>query len=310
VSPPAIRLPYEIEADFCLLTTCNFRCAYCFLREEQLGAKVQRYASNERWSEAFDATGLTWMIHITGGEPFVYPEFVDLCVRLSARHYLSINSNLSHRSVVDFAARIDPGRVHYINAALHYDERARADRMETFVRHVDALRRARVPVMVSVVMTPACIERFPALKAELEPLGLPLFPKVMYGRFEGRVYPAAYSREERSLLLRYCAQARADHADLAGEMRETPTIDLFHEDAMLLAADDFRGQLCGSGSTFVAITSDGAALRCGSGRRLGNLLEGNLRLSPEPSTCDTSYCTYFCHKYTSPPFRRPPATAT
>src|SRR6476619_7665059 len=99
---------YDVEADFVLLTTCNFRCNYCFIPVADLSIKLRVHATNEAWQEAFDATGKRWLIHLTGGEPFVYPNFVDLCARLSQRHFISINSNLAHASVERFASEIDP----------------------------------------------------------------------------------------------------------------------------------------------------------------------------------------------------------
>ena len=31
---------YDIEADWTLMTTCNFRCVYCFHSDRMLGAKI------------------------------------------------------------------------------------------------------------------------------------------------------------------------------------------------------------------------------------------------------------------------------
>lgn len=297
-----MRLPYDVEADFFLLTTCNFRCAYCFLRPEQLGAKIVCHASNEQWRAAFDATQKTWMIHITGGEPFLYPRFTDFCSSLSTNHYLSINSNLGHRSVNEFATRIDPSRVHYINAALHQSERTCGARLGDFISRVQVLRRFHFAVMVSVVMTPAMIATYPALSAHLESYGLSPLPKVMYGYFDGRIYPAAYSHEEQSRLRDYIAVAKERNSELAASMVEAPTIDLFSEHVMLDARRRYRGRLCGSGYNFVSITSNGTVLRCGSGRRLGNILAGDLEFLAAPAPCDAEYCLYFCNKYTSDPF--------
>jgi Radical SAM superfamily len=126
-------LKYDVEADWILLNTCNYRCAYCFLSAADLGTKIRISGTPEQWVEGFSHAGKTWLLHITGGEPFIYPGFVDLCEQLARDHYLSINSNLSHRSVDDFAERIDPRRVHYINAALHPDERGKRREVDDFI---------------------------------------------------------------------------------------------------------------------------------------------------------------------------------
>src|SRR6188768_467149 len=111
-----MNLKYDVEADWVLLTTCNFRCTYCFVPLPALATKLTTYGTNGQWTEGFDATGKTWLLHMTGGEPSIYPGFVDLCDQLTRLHYLSINSNLSHRCIETFAERINPERVHFINA--------------------------------------------------------------------------------------------------------------------------------------------------------------------------------------------------
>jgi MoaA/NifB/PqqE/SkfB family radical SAM enzyme len=103
-----MNVSYQAEADWMLLTTCNFRCKYCFNPPDALGAKLKVYGTNVQWTKGFNATGKKWLLHLTGGEPCVYPGFVDLCQQLARDHYLSINSNLSHPSIDAFVERIDP----------------------------------------------------------------------------------------------------------------------------------------------------------------------------------------------------------
>src|SRR5215470_7504811 len=102
-----MQLKYEVEADWILLTSCNFRCRYCFVPLSDLASKITTYATHAQWADGFDATGKTWLLHITGGEPSIYPGLVDLCEKLTQRHYLSINTNLSHRCFESFADRIN-----------------------------------------------------------------------------------------------------------------------------------------------------------------------------------------------------------
>jgi hypothetical protein len=35
----------------------------------------------------FDSTGYRWLLHMTGGEPGIYPQFVELCEALTERHF-------------------------------------------------------------------------------------------------------------------------------------------------------------------------------------------------------------------------------
>jgi MoaA/NifB/PqqE/SkfB family radical SAM enzyme len=299
-----MNMSYQVEADWMLLTTCNFRCNYCFNPPDALGAKLNVYGTNLQWSQGFKATGKTWLLHLTGGEPSVYPGFVDLCQQLAQDHYLSINSNLSHRSLDDVAERIDPERVHYINAAVHYDERQKRASLDVFVERVHRLQMRNFYVLVSIIMTPRIVAAFPAISAYFESHGLCLIPKVMRGNYRDQRYPAAYSSDQKAFILERLAEARRKYAAVTAGMGEAATIDMLADGRFLNGAVDYRGKLCGSGHNFAMIEPDGTVFRCGSGNCLGNILLGNVSLLRGPQACDTSYCPYWCEKYTSSQFAR------
>ncbi len=308
-------MKYEMEADWLLLETCNFRCEYCFVKPEALGAKITVHGTPAQWAAGFHATGKTWLLHITGGEPTLYPDFMGLCEQLTQEHYLSINSNLSHPVIADFAERINPERVHYINAAVHDDERQKKKAHEVFIQRVQKLQQYRFNVLVSIVMTPAVIRTFPQLAAFYESHGLFLIPKVVRGGYQGQRYPEAYTEEERSLFLEYLTRATLKYAAVNQRLGEPATIDLFADSRFINAIDNYHGRLCGSGYNFVSIEPDGTIVRCGSGKRygktrifrtrFGNILQKSARFLSSPKPCDSSYCPYFCEKYTSAEFVSP-----
>jgi len=295
-----MKIKYHLEADWMLLTTCNFRCTYCFFSPTVLGDKLRIYGTPVQWKEGFDATGKTWLIHISGGEPAIYPGFADLCEQLSQNHYLSINSNLSHHSIETFAEKVNPERVHYINAAVHAEERQKKASLGVFIDRVHKLQECQFNVLVSLLMTPQMVRHFPAISKDFESHGLYLIPKVIRGVCEGRRYPASYSDGEKSLILQYLVEAREQYRTVIERMGEPASIDMFSDGRFLNGIPNYQGKLCGSGYNFVQITPDGTVLRCGSGERLGNILLKNVRLLSAVKLCNTSYCPHFCEKYTSP----------
>lgn len=295
-------MKYDLEADWMLLTTCNFRCTYCLFPAAMLGARLSIYGTHVQWKEGFDATGKTWLIHITGGEPAIYSGFADLCEQLSQNHYLSINSNLSHHSIDVFAERVNPERVHYINAGVHAEERQKKGSLGVFIDRVHKLQKCQFTVIVSVLMTPQMVRHFPALSKEFESHGLYLIPKVMRSVYEGKRYPVAYSIGEKSLIVQYLVEARERYRTVIERMGEPASIDIFSDDRFLNGIPNYWGKLCGSGYNFLRIDPDGKVLRCGSGERFGNILLKNVRLLSAAKLCDTFYCPYFCEKYTSPRF--------
>ncbi len=153
-------MQYDIEADWMLFYTCNYRCDYCFFPATMLGQKVHLHAGPDEWGAAFDRTGKTWLVHLTGGEPSHYPDFVDLSAALTERHFISLNSNLTGPSLQRFSERIDPRRVSFINAGLHPAERERRNGHDVFLRHAELLLKRGFPIMVSVVATPRRPARF------------------------------------------------------------------------------------------------------------------------------------------------------
>ena len=226
-------MKYGIEADWYLLDTCNYRCSYCFIGPDRLGSKLQTFASPQAWRSAFDATGDVWLLHMTGGEPSLYPDFVELCEHLTAGHYISFNSNLTHSSLVSFAQRIDPSRVSFVNAGLHLEERERRSGHGAFLRHAELLQSKSFPVLISLVATPAALARFEEAIALLKPIGLFPIPKLFRGVVDGRSYPKDYSDLHKSRFRGFSQMARAFYQPQLARMAEPPSIDMLNDDRYL-----------------------------------------------------------------------------
>jgi MoaA/NifB/PqqE/SkfB family radical SAM enzyme len=291
---------YRMEADFYPLTTCNFRCPYCYLAPKLLGAKVTTHGTPEQWREGFDGTGQTWLIHVTGGEPFLYPDFASLCAELTKSHYLSINTNLSRDSLGEFVERVSPERIHFLNVSLHWEERTRKGELEPFLERFLTLQRRGFRAFLSWVMTPTAIRYLPEVAEELKGRGLFPIPKVLRGTLDRKSYPWSYTYVEKHTMSEYLRRAREWYAPVVESMAEPPTVDLFADDRFLGGLPNYRGRTCESGRRFAVILPDGTMNRCGSGERLGNLLRRDYRFLAEPKVCDTSYCPYFCEKYSTP----------
>lgn len=304
---------YEMECDWHLLWTCNYRCPYCFISPEKLGSKLKTFATAEEWGTAFDATGKRWLIHMTGGEPTIYPNFAELCETLTARHHISLNSNLSRPAVRELAGRVDPRRVSFINASLHAGERLRRQGFKEFAANARYLRDAGFRVFVTAVATPIVIANFRALAASCIAEGLHLAPKILRTPYEGKTYPWAYTRVQKESLREFIRRAR-DQYTQAYEGWPRPSIDVLSDDELLDGLPNFRGGLCSAGMRFVFMSPEGEVHRCNPAARsrLGNLLQRTVRFAESPVPCNTSYCVYFCKKYgtaSAEPARAPQRTA-
>lgn len=299
-------MKYDIEANWRLLNTCNFRCDYCFSHPDALGAMLNIYATPEQWAESFNTTSKTWLLHITGGEPTIYPGFVDLCEQLTKNHFVSLNSNLSHHCVNEFAEKIDPARVHYINAAVHYFERQKKASLSVFINRVQSLQSHQFNVLVSLVMTPTIVKIYSEISQYFESFGISVIPKTLRDNYQGMKYPEAYSEKEKTLIVQYLREARLKYMSIITRMAEPATIDMFNDERFLNSHShrNYHGRLCGSGYKFIKLKPDGSVFRCGSKECLGNILQKNVSFLSSPMLCNSSYCPYFCEKYTSQRFTK------
>ena len=293
-------MKYDVEADWKLLNTCNFRCSYCFISPELLGGKMRVAAGPQAWRSAFERTGKTWLLHLTGGEPSLYIDFVELCRALTETHYISLNSNLSGRAIAAFADIVDPTRVSFINAGLHLEERESRGAHRSFVQNAAALKSRGFPIFVSLVATPSALRRFDEAAALLAPVGLFPAPKLLRERFEGQTYPDAYTDEDKALFRSLAIAAREAYWPFLTGIREAPSIDVFDDDELLGGEPSYVGRSCAAGSRFISIEPDGEVFRCSAKTRLGNLLDGSFEPLPGPAACDTRFCPYWCRKYAEP----------
>ena len=297
--PPQKPRKYDIEADWILMSTCNYRCQYCFWDTAALGRRIRPPAPVDQLASFFDGTGLTWLLHLTGGEPFCYPRFVDLCRLLTRRHIISINSNAdSERQIRRFVETVDPMRTDFINAGVHLQQRQERRRTEAFIRNVRLLRDAGFPVFASCVMHPPIFREFPATWQWYAERGVILIPKALQGTHFSQSYPRDYTEAERAQFSEYSRRALDYYASQFAMRDEPPTVNpLMDHIYFLRGVGDYRGHKCFAGHSFVRIREDGEIRRCGAGDVLGNVVDGRFDRRPGPSPCRELECPYFCEKY-------------
>jgi len=245
---------------------CNFNCSYCCSpRKNSRSARI----SGRRLSEALGENGKNWTIHISGGEPFLYPGFIEICRELTKEFQIKVNSNLSLNSeVVEFSNSINPSRVELIETSLHIEERERLGNLEDFIRNVLLLKSRGFKVGVKAVLHPAFIERFQGDRQYLESRGVKLFPKPFKGSYSGKIYPKAYPAQIKEFLL-----------------SNTPGNPFY--------PFCFKGINCRAGKTFIRINLDGVVTRClDDSAVLGNINDG-FRLKDAPAPCRSYRCSCF-----------------
>ena len=154
-----------LSGTFELSPVCNFSCRMCYVRmtPSQVAAHSRPAMTLERWlalAEQARASGMLYLL-LTGGEPFLWPDFWPLYERLTEMGFvLSINTN---GSLIDEAtiARLRARPPTRLNITLYgagndtYRALCRADGVFTRVdRAIMGLREAGLMVKLNCSLTP------------------------------------------------------------------------------------------------------------------------------------------------------------
>ena len=288
-------MTFDIEADWTLNLLCNFNCSYCFSRASREHHLVGRLTP-EQYLEFFDSTRKIWLLHLTGGEPFLHPDFVNLCQALTSRHYISLNSNLSSSGRVQaFAKSVDPSRVPYVHCGVHVAERDRRKGWRPLLANVTLLLERGFSLFASLVMIPPAFVEYPRVADLFSNLGVPLIPKAVRGGYEGLWYPQAYTEAQRAQFRGFSEQAEeVVRTSKRPAWSHGPTVNPFLDRDFLDGFPDFSGLQCSAGRLSVSIGYDGRIFRCGQKTVLGNIFERRLDLLSADRSCDDEYCPYWC----------------
>src|SRR5262249_43792801 len=153
---------------------------------------------------------------------------------------------------------------------------------------------------ISIVSTPDVLSRVDEIIALTASIGIAPMPKLLRGRYEGKIYPEAYSTEERSSFLEFTARACESYGPLLHSLRERPSINIFEDGKYVNGVPEveFHGRMCSAGEKFVRLEPDGKVYRCETKQSnyLGNILDGSFQPLRGKSRCDSDYCFYFCLK--------------
>jgi len=260
-----------------LLENCNFSCPYCFRdgidpNHGHPDASRGRYPA-EQLAGFFDRTGFKWRILLTGGEPFLYPDIIELAVALTRNHELSVNTNLSTKNVNAFADSVSPTAVHSIYASLHPDEREKIPGGEKrFLERILLLQDRGFNVKLVVVTYPPLLPRLLEYKEHYERGGVRHFSiKTFRGIYQGKLYPRSYTAAERAFIRQH-----------AISRYESDTVD---------ERLGFFGRRCVSGHSAFQMDALGNLTRCNTlAGSYGNLFAGTYRFDRRPRPCPIAKC--------------------
>ena len=250
---------------------CNFRCKYCYFPHQSQPEPDPITAGEIR---AFlDASGHSWVVEMSGGEPFIYPDFAGLCGSITQNHRISLDSNLSlSAEIARFSQMVDPAKVVDIYAAVHIEERERLGLKEQFTEDVLMLKAKGFTVSVNYVIHPTLLERYEKDRAYFAERGIRLLPRPFKGVYQGVDYPAGYGPQARELFAKKLKAGKK-------------------------AVFNFQGIPCEAGHRLIRLEPDRSILRCPGDRTQLGRLGRDVRLHQSPQPCKVPRCPCFGPDY-------------
>lgn len=259
---------------------CNFRCEYCGGTEESYSKPHQDVGkySVDQISESFSRDGRNWMIYFNGGEPFLYPDFINLASTLSKQHKIALNTNLSSESVYRFADEVNPESVILIHAAFHLGElEKRKEGVKKYIEKYLYLQQKGFNIVLSYISYPPYFKRLEKDFSFFREMGMnQISVKTFKGSYDGNTYPESYTPEQREMINKYSIFSIIDDI-AAGQISH------------------FK-KICSAGTTFFIMDISGNLKRCSSiAKSYGNFFEGTYKFDDRPRPCTARICNCGYH---------------
>lgn len=270
--------PFRVFFTWGMHYECNYRCSYCYAPKPEKPCFSEEkkncadYLSAAEWRRVWENVHAKYgacRIRLDGGEPSIYPSFMELVESVSNRHYLQINTNLSF-DPAQFADRVDPARVR-IDASLHLEYVSPSE----FVEKIRLLHGRGFKIVASCVAYPPLIDKVKECKRPFEEMQIPFIIHPYSGEFNGKSYPKAYEVEEASKIYSAEEVSRVIMSWRKGEINLT------------------KGKLCRMGQMYGRIYPNADVYRCcaeGGTHRIGNLRDDSFSLLDENLPCERDNC--------------------
>ena len=290
---------------------CNFRCSYCFFCDSwEEEKKKNRYPGLDKWKQIWDDIYKKYgggHIHISGGEPFCYPDIFELTLHLIKKFTVEFDTNLSW-DVDKFMSLIGPERVKFAGS-FHPQF---ADFEEHFLK-IKKLKDAGYDLGINYVAHPTQLEKMPYYKQRLAEIHVNLDVMPFRGTYNGKIYPKNYSEEEKRIIeatdkntASRMMEAYESHDADKNLPKETPkhieeeNIQLsiknnvaYDSTAHYAKTNKHYHKLCRMGQMYTKIHPDGNAYRCCLVQPdgfIGNIIDGTFKFYEEPMPCTYDKC--------------------
>ena len=148
---------FDINFLWLSLYQCNLDCSYCsnyFLTKE---FKQIPTIDIEKLIASLDNSGKICRIVFTGGEPFLIPNFIEACQRITVNHRVIVISNFTTNKIKEFADKIDPSKAGFLSS-LHIRELENKKLTDRYIENYHYLINKGFGIGVEEVAYPGLLE--------------------------------------------------------------------------------------------------------------------------------------------------------
>ncbi len=297
---------YDINVAWMINRICNLDCPYCYYDSES--RKNPYYKGKKdinKIVDTFNKTEKICLINIAGGEPFLFPGFTELCEKLTKKHFIKIDTNLTiSKEIKKFAEKISPEKTTFINSSLHYSELKRLNLKKQFIENYHILKNKNFDIDIHLVMWPPNLDKIEEIYNEFEKEGISLKPVGFKGKYNNKKYPDSYNKDEIEKMEHYFKK----NAEIRKiEKNKSPSKNIKQKEEpekilkMIKRKKDiknifrgrysFKGIPCLAGKSSIRIDYEGNIKRCVTEKMiLGNIFTGKLKLLNKPLKCTSELC--------------------
>jgi len=257
---------------------CNYSCPYCWFHgkwEEISVNNIYPGTNNilEVWKRIHEKYGSVHL-EITGGEPFIYPDFIKIIIELSRIHSVGVTTNLSIEYKEIEKLVNTAGEIRNIVMSFHP---LFAD-FDKFLNKAKLIKERGFGTTILYLAWPPYISKLQKYKELFESFGFNFSVLTFWGEYGGRKCPQEYTDEEREIINKSIG-VRGESGE---KFQVTPV--------------KTRGKLCRAGQIYALIHPNGDVYRCGGSNwkvqhpPFGNIFDKNFNLIEEPQPCESDEC--------------------
>jgi len=297
-----------------ILYECNYKCKYCFLNFEESSKNLKTGFLDAQkwiniWKDIYVKYG-TCHIQVTGGEPFEYPNFLDILEGIAEYHSMDVSTNLSW-DVGKFSKKADFRKIK-IDSSFHPDFIG----FKEFLEKLEFLRNQGYLVSVTMVAYPPMLDGILEYTEKFSKVNFKLIVYPYRGPYEGRLLPDEYSTAEKQVFEKIRKLAEGVTEDLFNTMVKTPTYNdkdykkrdfnlssVLNKQPMRQKTGEDKvffnpknnklemsDRVCKMGQGYAKIYPNGDAYRCCMSQGeawgyMGNIIEGNFSFKERPEAC-------------------------